>query len=155
MNDRTDSSTGRVVETLHSPNEQPDRFHLRACKRNSPPDERRDRPEHHFNHLSLTREGCWGTTDDFATSFLHFPVLHCPPGLRELQACPFPDVVFPHLPLSALSYFPLLPCLARWFWPDLTNGRHDHTSRVSDSLRLSGLRVVRSPAGSWHGLPRW
>ena len=23
-----------------------------------------------------------------------FPVLHCPPGLGELQACPFPDVVF-------------------------------------------------------------
>ena len=34
--------------------------------------------------------------DDFATSFLHFfPVLHCPLGLGELQACPFPDVVFP------------------------------------------------------------
>ena len=25
---------------------------------------------HH--HLSLKREGCWGTTDDFTTSFLHF-----------------------------------------------------------------------------------
>ena len=24
------------------------------------------------SHLSLNREGCWGTTDDFATSFLHF-----------------------------------------------------------------------------------
>ena len=32
-----------------------------------------------------------------------FPVLHCPLGLGELQACPFPDVVFPPLPLSALS----------------------------------------------------
>ena len=31
---------------------------------------------HH--HQSLNREGRWGTTDDFATSFLHFyPVLHC------------------------------------------------------------------------------
>ena len=26
------------------------------------------------SHLSLNREGRWGTTDDFATSFLHFPV---------------------------------------------------------------------------------
>ena len=34
--------------------------------------------------------------------FLIFPVLHCPLGLAELQACPFPDVVFPPLPLSAL-----------------------------------------------------
>ena len=35
-----------------------------------------------------------------------FPVLHCPLGLAELQACPFPDVVFPPLPLSALSSSP-------------------------------------------------
>ena len=57
-----------------------------------------------FSHLSLNREGRWGTTGDFATSFLHFfPVLHCPLGLGELQACPFPDVVFSPLPLSALS----------------------------------------------------
>ena len=27
-------------------------------------------PHHH--HQSLNREGHWGTTDDFATSFLHF-----------------------------------------------------------------------------------
>ena len=30
-------------------------------------------------------------------------VLHCPLGLGELQACPFPDVVFPRLFLSAFS----------------------------------------------------
>ena len=61
---------------------------------------------HHHHHLSRN-EGRWGTTDDFATSFLHFfPVLHCPLGLGELQACPFPDVVFPPLPLSALSSSP-------------------------------------------------
>ena len=35
-----------------------------------------------------------------------FPVLQCPLGLGELQACPFPDVVFPPLLLSALSSFP-------------------------------------------------
>ena len=61
----------------------------------------------HHHHQSLNREGRWGTTDDFATSFLHFfPVLHCPLGLAELQACQFPDVVFPPLPLSALSSSP-------------------------------------------------
>ena len=26
----------------------------------------------YHHHQSLNREGCWGTTDDFATSFLHF-----------------------------------------------------------------------------------
>ena len=38
--------------------------------------------------------------------FSIFPVLHYPLGLAELQACPFPDVVFPLLPLSALSSSP-------------------------------------------------
>ena len=27
---------------------------------------------YHYHHQSLNREGRWGTTDDFATSFLHF-----------------------------------------------------------------------------------
>ena len=27
-----------------------------------------------LSYLSLNREGRWGTTDDFATSFLHFPM---------------------------------------------------------------------------------
>ena len=59
------------------------------------------------SHLSLNREGRWGTTGDFATSFFHlFPALHCPLGLGELQTCPFPDVVFPILLLSALSSSP-------------------------------------------------
>ena len=26
---------------------------------------------HHHHHQSLNHEGCWGTADDFATSFLH------------------------------------------------------------------------------------
>ena len=38
--------------------------------------------------------------------FSIFPVLHCPLGLAELQACPFPDGVFTPLPLSALSSSP-------------------------------------------------
>ena len=29
---------------------------------------------HHHHHQSLNREGRWSTTDDFATSFLHFPL---------------------------------------------------------------------------------
>ena len=34
------------------------------------------------------------------------PVLHCPLGPAELQACSFADVVFPPLPLYALSSSP-------------------------------------------------
>ena len=39
-------------------------------------------------------------------SSIFFSVLHCPLGLAELQACPLPNVVFPLLPLSALSSSP-------------------------------------------------
>ena len=54
--------------------------------------------------LFLDSEGRLGVTDDLTTSFLHFfSVLHCPLGLGELQACPFPDNAFPPLLLSALS----------------------------------------------------
>ena len=57
-------------------------------------------------HLSLNCGDRWGTKVDFTTSFLpFFPVHHCPLGLDELHACPFPDVVFLSLFLSALSSF--------------------------------------------------
>ena len=35
---------------------------------------------HHHHHQSLNREDCWGTTDDFTTSFLHFPCSSLPSG---------------------------------------------------------------------------
>ena len=44
-----------------------------------------------------------------------FPVFHFPLGLAELQACPFPDVVFPPLPLSALSSSPFYYALQNGF----------------------------------------
>ena len=31
------------------------------------------------SHLSLNHKGCWGTTDDFATSFLHFSLFSTAP----------------------------------------------------------------------------
>ena len=39
-------------------------------------------------------------------SSIFFPVLRCPVGLAEVQYCPFSDVDFPPLPLSALSSSP-------------------------------------------------
>ena len=54
-------------------------------------------------HLSLNCEGCWGTTDNFATISPLSSVLHCLLGLGKLQACPFSNVVFGPLLLSALS----------------------------------------------------
>ena len=109
---------------------------------------------HHYNHLSLKREGRWDTTDGFATSFLHFPLFST--ALLDL-----PNSGLVHSRMSSSHLFLCLPCLLPPFtvpcnmvWPDLVNGRHDHTTAVCFSLRRSvGLRVVRLPAGSWHGLP--
>ena len=64
-----------------------------------------------------------------------FSVLHCPLGLCELQAYPFPDVVFQPLFSVCLAFFLLSLCLAGWFWPDLTNGTHVHTTSVCVSER--------------------
>ena len=102
----------------------------------------------HHHHQSLNCEGCWGTTDDFATSFLHFSVLHCPLGPAEFQACPFPYVVFPPLPLSALTFFPLSQCLAGWFRLDPMSGRHDH-NHCSLCLFTIVRRSSSGPVACW------
>ena len=92
----------------------------------------------------------------FQPAFSIFPCSPLPSGTGELQACSFPDVVFPPLPLSALSSYPFHRAFARWFCPVLMNRRHDHTTAVCISLWSSGgLHVVHLPAGSWHRLPHW
>ena len=48
-----------------------------------------------------------------------FPCSPLPSGLGKLQACSFPDVVFPPLPPSALSSSPFtVPCKMVWARPD-------------------------------------
>ena len=68
-----------------------------------------------------------------------FSLLHCPLG-RELQACPFPDVVFPPLLLSALSSSPFtVPCKMVLARPDERKACPYHCS-----LRL--FTMVRRPS---------
>ena len=111
---------------------------------------------HHHHHQSLNFEGRWGTTYDFATSFLHFLYSPLPSGTCQPPCLSIPWCCLPTSSSVCLVFFPLSLCLARWFWPDLMNGRHDRTTAVCVSLRSSrGLRVVQLPAGSWHALPRW
>ena len=117
------------------------------------------RHHHHHHHfdLSLNCEGRWGTTDDFTTSFLHFPLFSTavwsrtsrPPGLSIPWCC---------LPTSSsvcLVFYPLLLCLARWFWPDLMNGRHDHTTAVCISLWWSGGFVCCLWWADWSSRMPW
>ena len=111
---------------------------------------------HHHHYQSLNREGRWGTTDGFATSFLHFSLFST--ALWDLPNCrPVPSLMlsshlFPCL-LCLLSPF-TVPC--KMGLAKLDERNHVHTTAVCVFLRWSGsLRVVRLPAGSWHGLPRW
>ena len=85
-----------------------------------------------------------------------FPCSPLPPGTWRTPGLSIPWCCLPTSSSLCLVFFPLSLCLARWFWPDLMNRRHDHTTVVCISLRWSGgLRVVQLPAGSWHRLPRW
>ena len=80
-----------------------------------------------------------------------FSIFPCSP--LTSGTCWTPGLFIPwcYLPTSSavyLVFFPLPLCLARWFWPDLMNGKHDHTTTVCASLRWSGgLCVVQLPAG--------
>ena len=108
----------------------------------------------HFHlHLFLNCVGQWGTTDDITTSFLHFPLFFT---ARLDFANPKPAhslMLSSHLFFCLLCLLPSSLCLARWFWPDLMNGRHVHTTSVCISLPWSGgLHMVQLPAGSWHRL---
>ena len=111
----------------------------------------------HHHHQFLNREGRWRTTDDFTTSFLFFPSWSpLPSGTWWTPGLSIPWCCLPTSSSVCLVFCPLSLCLARWFWPDLTNGRHDHITPVCVSFRWSGCsRVVRLPAGSWHGFLRW
>ena len=79
-----------------------------------------------------------------------FSILPCSPLPFGTWRTPGLSIPWCYLPISlsvCLVFFPLSLCLARWFWPD---------TAVCVSLRWSGgLRVVRLPVESWHGLPRW
>ena len=109
---------------------------------------------HHHHHQSLNCKGRLGNTDDFQPVFSIFPCSPLPSGTWRTPGLSIPWWCLPTSSSVCLVFFPLSLCLARWFWPDLT--KHDYTTAVCVSLRSSGgLRVVRLPAGSWHGLPCW
>ena len=55
---------------------------------------------------TLTAGVVWGTTDDFATGFLHLSLFSTAIWDLANSRCLFPDVVFPSLLLSALSSCP-------------------------------------------------
>ena len=84
--------------------------------------------EHPHHHLSLNHKDPWGIAA-FTTSFLHFSLFS--------TACWDLANSRPTHSLMLSSHLFCLPCLlppflclAKWFWPDLINGRHVHTTAV-------------------------
>ena len=67
-----------------------------------------------------------------------------PSGTYQTSGLSIPWCCLPTSSSVCLAFFPLSLCLARWFWPDLMSGSHDHTTAVCISLRSSrGLCVVQ------------
>ena len=108
---------------------------------------------HHHYHLSLNREGRWGTIDDFATSFLHFP-------LFSTALCDLANSRPVHSMMLSPHLFFCLPCLLPPFTVPckmvLDSPDEQETWPYHCSLHL--FTMVRStcgqlPAGSWHGFP--
>ena len=85
-----------------------------------------------------------------------FPCSLLPSGTWRTPDLSIPRCFLPTSFSVCLVSFPISLSLANWIWQNLMNGRYDHTTAVFVSLRRSGgLRLIRLPAGSWHGLPRW
>ena len=76
-----------------------------------------------------------------------FPVLHRPLGLDKLKACPFPDFVFPSLPLSALSSSSIHHALQDGF------GQTWRTGDMTKPLQFASFTMVRKssydPIACW------
>ena len=109
--------------------------------------------------VSLNRGGPWDATDDFRTSFLHFICLcsPLPSGTWRTQGLPIPWCSLPSSFSVCLVFFPFSLCHERWFWPDLMNRKHVHTTlqgtvkkgrkqgRLVNSVRCQGPKPKHLP----------
>ena len=103
---------------------------------------------HHFTH-PLTARVVGAPQMISQPVFSIFPCSPLPSGTWRSPGLSIPWCCRSTSFFVRLVLFPLSLCLARWFWTDLMNGRHDHITSVCVCLRWSGgLRVVRLPATS-------
>ena len=111
---------------------------------------------HHHYHQSLNCEGRWGTTDDFATRFLHFSLFSIAlwdlPNSRPVHSLILSSHLFLCLPCLLPPF--TVPCKMVLARPDEWETWPYHCSLHLFTIRSSGgLRVVQLPAGFWHVLP--
>ena len=69
------------------------------------------------------------TLQPVSSTFLCSPLTS---GTWRTQGLSIPSCCLPTSSSVCHVFFALLLCLAMWFWPDLVNGRHLHTSAVCD-----------------------
>ena len=102
----------------------------------------------HHNHQSFNREGRWGTTDDSATSFLHFSLFST--ALWEL-----PNARPVHSQMLSSHLFFCLPCLLSPFTVPykMVLERPDEQETWPYHCRLCLFTIVRrsscGPIASW------
>ena len=95
---------------------------------------RRHHHHHYHHHQSLHRECCRGTTDDFATSFLHFPLFST--ALWDL-----PNSRPVHSLMLSSHLFLCLPCLLPPFTvPCSHDVRNTVTEILQVGMQLPGCR---------------
>ena len=111
---------------------------------------------HHISSIPLAR-GSLGHYRWFHNQFPPFFCSSLPSGTWRTPGMSIPWWCLPTSASVCLVFFPLSLCLARWFWPDLMNGRHVHTTAICVSLRWSG-GLSCGPIACWilasscHGL---
>ena len=97
---------------------------------------------HHHHYQSLNREGRWGTTDDFATSFLHF-------SLFSTAFWDLPNSRPVHSLMLSSHLFLCLPCLLPPFTVPckMVLARPDERETWPYHCSLCLFTVVRSSCG--------
>ena len=111
---------------------------------------------HHHHHPPGNHEGRWGTTDDFATTFLHFSLFSTAlwdlTNSRPVHSLMLSFHLFLYLPCLLPSF--TVPCKMVLAEPDERETCPYHCSlRLCTMVRRSSCGLL--PAGSWHGLSCW
>ena len=96
---------------------------------------------HHCHHQLLNCEGLWGTTDDFATSFLHF-------SLFSTALWDLPNSRPVHSLILSSHLFLCLPCLLPPFTVlcKMVLARHDERETCPYHCSLYLFTIVRRPS---------
>ena len=103
---------------------------------------------HHHHYLSLNCKGCWGTTDDFTTSFLHFSLFSTAlwdlANSRPVHSLMLSSHLFSRLPCLLPPF--TVPCKMVLARPD-----ERETWQYHCSLRLFTMvrRSLYSPIACW------